>query len=384
MNKFIVNICLTVAFAALCSCSSSTEDATDADGTRLPITFTPMEIAASRASQATVGTLSAYGVSCAAYDSAETYATAAAGSYFYKEEVAAATGSSHHYWPGDRYKVSFYAYAPYSDENITISPATAAGRPTYTVITPADINRQADFITAEVLDHSGTPTATTVRLSFYHRCADVRIAVYNRGYDPITVNSITISGVRYQGSFDGTAWTLAGDANTTTNHPFTLTPADATVAAGDTIDMTGTDGHFILLPQTIASGTDFITVNTTIAGISKDHIYTLPADFTLQQGHSHNITISLSADYISVDTSSDITDWGVETKYLTTDGTVTDGNMNQPGADGIDNNAQDWGKQSTTTTTDGVKTDGNMDQPSIDNNSGTTAKDWESQDGQPS
>lgn len=378
MIKLHHNIFLSVAVVAmLASCSSSADDAVRTDDVPRPITFTPMEIS-TRAAQTTDSTLTSYGVSCSVYGTTASYTTAAIGSYFYNEEIAAETGRSTHYWPGADYRVSFFAYAPFGNSNLTLSQATTIGRPVYTLTVPSDINQQADFITAEVLDHSGAAITAPVKLAFKHCCTDVRLAVYNRGGDPITVNSISVNGVKYHGSYSGSAWTLDGEANTADSHPFTLTPSTpTTVAPKDTIDFTGNNHHFILLPQTIASGTAFITVNTTIAGMTKDHVYTLPADFTLQQGRSHYLTISLSADYIEVDTGSDITDWGVETKYLTADGTIIDGNMTQPGADGHkDTNAQDWGTDTKHTATDSVKTDGNMTQPGTSGNKGTDAQDW--------
>lgn len=301
---------LLVLAVALESCSSSSDDSGSVDETHMPIIFTTPDVAPTRASQTTVSTLTSYGVNCSVYSSSETYTTAAIGSYFYNREIDSGNGDSGSYWPGSNYKVSFFAYAPYGNSNLSVSSSETIGRPTYSLSVPEDISQQVDFISAEVLDHSGAPDSESVKLTFNHNCADLRLAVYNRGDDSITINSISVTGVKYSGTYDGTTWTLSGDANTASSHPFTLTPTTTTVVeANDTVDVTGSEHHLMLIPQTIESGTDFITVNATIAGMTRDYVYTLPSDFTLVQGMSHYLRISLSAEYIDVDTNSEIEDW---------------------------------------------------------------------------
>lgn len=350
MKKLINNICALLAVfmvtvIIMCSCSSDMEESTARDEAKHYISFTPMEIGTrsmTRGTQTTLSTLTSYGVSCSTYASDESYTSAESGSYFYNKEIDASTGETGYLWPGADRKVSFFAYAPYGNSALTISSANTIGRPTYTYTVPASISSQVDFITAEVLDHVGGLITDPVTLSFSHRCTDIKLSVYNRGEESITIHSISVYGVKYTGYYS-TGWSLDDAVSTSSSHAFTLTPASGTVAAKATVDMTGTVNHIIMLPQTVAGGTDFIAVDATIGGERKTLGYTLPEDLTLEEGKSYTMTISFGPQYIDVDTSSDIEDWEVETKYLTVESVSTNGTLSQPGVNtGTVTGVDDW------------------------------------------
>lgn len=316
MKKPIALPAVLIAALALAACSA--DDGTDAASAEARIAFAPAEVsssAATRGAQATASTITSYSVSCSVYGSDESYTGAAIGSYFYNI-TPASDGTTDYYWPTDQYKVSFFAYSPANNSSITPSSDDTKGRPTYTYTVPKDISEQVDFMTAEVLDQSKAEAKKPVTLPFKHCCADVRMSVHIEGTSAI-ISSISVYGVKYKGTYnDDDGWTLTDDENSDTDHTFIVTPADRTVAANATVDMTGTDNHLILLPQTIAKGTSFISVEATIAGVQKSLTYTLPSDFPLEAGKSYNLKITLTPDYIIVDTSSDITDWEMEPVYI--------------------------------------------------------------------
>lgn len=318
MKKPIALQLAIVAVIALAACSADDAD-TAANSAEERITFKPVEIGTrsnTRATQATTATITSYSVSCSVYGSSESYTSATIGSYFYNLPVGS-TGETAYYWPGERYTVSFFAFYPSSNDNITISDAKTVGRPTYTYTVPEKISEQVDFMTAEVTDISGKPSSSDGKqeLQFAHRCADIRLQVHMEGTSVI-VHSITLFGLKYSGTFSNDTWTLTGEANSLDEHRFKISDIDKAVPAGETVDMTGTDNHLIMLPQTLEKGTGFIHIDAAIAGYGKQYTYYLPSDFTLEMGKSYNMTINLTPDYITVDTSSDITDWEEEPVYI--------------------------------------------------------------------
>ena len=233
--------------------------------------------------------------------------TISLGSYFYNREVDAKKGTTEYMWPGEDRSVSFFAYAPFNNANVSISGGDTAGGPVYSLTVPADVSSQPDFITAEVLDMRGGKRTDPVTLTFLHRCADVRLSVYNRGDDAITIHSISIYGVRYSGKYQN-GWTLDDKVSSSADHAFTITPS-ATVAAKETVDMTGSENHIIIIPQTVATGTEFISVDATIGGIRKTLAYSLKNALSLVEGKSYTMTISVGAEYIEIETGTGIEDW---------------------------------------------------------------------------
>lgn len=313
--KSLSNILLLIP-AVLLSVSCSYNDVEDDSNeisvdSKSYIRFVPVEQGRSnytRASQTTTDNLLSYGVSCSIYDASSSFTSSAYGSYFSNLKIDASKGTCEYPWPGERYKVSFFAYAPYGNDALTVSDASTLGRPVYTYTIPSDISKQADFITAEVTDISGTATGTPVALTFNHHLSDVTFSVFNKGYEDIIVHSISVYGVKYKGSYSD-KWTLGTDVNSATSNPFTLTVTDGTIAGQATVDVSGTNNHMMLLPQTVSSGTDFIVVNATINGDTKDYTYTLSSDYIMEEGKAYRLKISLGVQYISVSTVGEIEDW---------------------------------------------------------------------------
>jgi len=329
-------------------CSNELIDAGDfPDNPANPsIDFTPMEFgvseAVTRGTQTAKSDITAYGVSASIYPAANTFTTAGCGSYWFCDRIEAASGRSNHYWPGASYRVSFFAYAPYGNAALTVRSKDDLGYPVYTYTIPTAIANQVDFITADVTDHSGAGITDPVPLTFSHQLTDVRFKVYNQGSSSITVHSIAIYGVKYSGTFSGSTWTLNAAVNSSSSNPFLLS-LGTSVDAGATVDVTGTTNHFIMLPQTVASGTDIFVVDATVSGVRKTYTSTLSSALELLRGRSYTFTLKLGEGSLIVDTDTDIQDWAVEVKYLTVSGVSTNGTFTQPSvADADDNGIEDW------------------------------------------
>ena len=264
--------------------------------------------ATTRGAQATLSSLDAgFGVSCSVYPSSGTYASYPCGSYFYKVQ-AFPNVATDYYWPETDSKMAFYAYYPYGNSNFTVqSAATANGAPTYAYTVPEAIASQVDVMTTQVVDRLAS-NYTAVPLTFSHRCTDIRFTAYNQQNDALTITSVSVYGVKYSGTWtSGTSWTLTGSANSSSSYPFTLA-MNANVTSEATVDLTGTANHFIMLPQTIAAGTDLFVITTIEDGDPRTYTYTLPSATTWEMGKSYTYAMTLGNGNLTV-SSVTVVDW---------------------------------------------------------------------------
>ena len=314
------------------------------------ISFTPMDIGFQKfenhkgTTRAQSDPVSSYGVTCSVCELSQSYTDVESGSYFYNEEILAENGRCNFLWPTDMYKISFFAYAPYGNSLFKLSSAkTKTGRPTYSYTVPANPEQHIDVITAEVLDMKVSEKTGPVSLNFSHRCSDVRFVIKNRNpVDGLTVKSVTLCGMKYSGTLEGDTWSLSGQSNSSSSYPFTLT-ANTNIGASSTVDVTGTSKHFIVLPQTISTGTEFLVIKTVEYGQEKTYSNTLNADFSLVAGKSYTFNVTLGLGEMVVDSDTDIRDWEVEVKYLNAQVGSDNGIFTQPTiSNGESISIEDW------------------------------------------
>ena len=205
-----------------------------------------------RGAKVTTATIGTIGISASVYPVANSYTSAGCGSYFYKEAVTSGTPTKF-YWPTSDYRISFFGYSPYNNAAfIVLSAASATGAPTYNYTVPSTISNQLDIMTGQVTDQPGG-SSSPVNMTLAHRCSAIHFSITNDRSEAITVNSISIEGVKYSGTLNENTWTLGGSVNSSSTNPFTLTYGSS-VAAGATVDITGTSNIFMMLPQTLPSG----------------------------------------------------------------------------------------------------------------------------------
>ncbi len=312
MKKIFLHAALIASLFS--GCSNDLKDMGDFpdNPTNPSIDFTPMDFGVSeaitRGTQITKNDITEYGVSASIYPVANSYTSAGCGSYWFCDRIVAASGRSNHFWPGASYRVSFFAYAPFGNAALTVRSKNDLGYPVYSYTVPTAIANQVDFVTANVTDHSGAGITTPVPLTFSHRCTDIRFTAYNQQSSALTVKSIAIYGVKYSGTYtSGASWTLSGSVNSSTSHPFLLS-LNTTVASKATVDLTGTSNHFIMLPQTVASGTEFFVIKTQEDGEERTYTYTLSSNYTLVMGKSVTFQLILGNGMLIVNPVS-IVDW---------------------------------------------------------------------------
>ncbi len=343
MKKPFSKILAMLPLAVVCSCSQETVgDSAQAFGDE-HVSFAVTDGSArTRAALSGTSSLDAgFGVSSSAYTTG-TYATQPCGSYFH-DITALPDVPTIYYWPVSGYNISFYAYYPKGSSALAVSSKETVGAPVYTYTVPTDNAAQLDVMTAQRTDMPCSDPKK-VELSFTHHCSDIRFTAYNQGTVPLTVNSISIYGVKYTGTLKEGTWTLSDTQNSPALNPFTLT-LSKTVAADATEDLTGTSGHFIMIPQTIAAGTQVFVVTTTENGKAKTYTHTLEAPETWAAGKSYGYKLILGDGILTVDPETDIQDWAPNADSLTTSAD-TDGDFSQkPVGGAVDDGINDWTEQ---------------------------------------
>lgn len=170
------------------------------------------------------------------------------------------TTASTHFWPGSRYSLKFFAYAPY-DIPTTATVSTHGNQSSITYEVPENATEQVDLLLADEVetvpatDGSGAEYAETVagnydkpaKLHFYHALTAVKVKAVGDGLKG-TLNKVELEGVKGAGThlFGSDSWTLAGgDVN------FSQT-LDKSVGA-DTEGTMVIDGEttFMMIPQTL-------------------------------------------------------------------------------------------------------------------------------------
>ena len=243
-------------------------------------------VATTRGSKVTTSGINTFGVSASVYSSSSYYSSAGCGSYFYNLEATKGIPLSY-YWPTSSYKLSFFAYYPYGNGAFTLqSDANTNGSPTYSYTVPSVIGNQLDIMTDQNVDLTGGGS-TPVLLTMKHRCAAVNFSITNSRSDAITVNSVSIEGVKYRGTLNENTWSLNNAVNT-----FTLSP-NTSVASGVTTNITGSNNIFLMLPQTLPDGAKIKVVVD-----SEEFEGSITGTWQAGKNYNYDITMNESWEYI--------------------------------------------------------------------------------------
>lgn len=253
-----------------------------------------------RASQMLQNTIQSFGVSSSYYPNNETYTTAGCGSYFFNINIDAKDGWSGYYWPGLTYNLSFFAYTPNNDPNIQIvSTPEELGIPTYHCETSSSTDEQKDFMTCNILDHEGL-SRTPVSLTFNHKYSDVRFFCYNQSQTDLILKEISFIGLKYMANLRNDAWELEGSSNTIDNHPLVFNK-QKTVPTKEIVDLTGTEDHFMIIPQTISEDTEIFRIVTEELGEEKIYSYTLPNSLQFEEGKSYRFRLNIGYGMLEIE-----------------------------------------------------------------------------------
>ena len=223
------------------------------------------------------------------------------------------------YWPGNQKKLTFFAYAPHSDNLSTyLTVNTTTGAPTLSYTVPATVSEQKDLL---VTKHSDThPTQDiqgdknqVVNMAFYHALTAVQFKIGGT-MAPCTIKTITVEGVNSNGTYNFSDDSWTGQSTTAT---YTISPNYVVNNSGKNNIFTNTsDMLMLLMPQTLpAEAKITITIND-----GQERTLTLPINGQVwQAGHSVTYTLSTASEddtyQISVSVTSAPNEAGGDAKY---------------------------------------------------------------------
>ena len=241
---------------------------------------------------ATTTSIPSFGLSCSVYSSSSSASSAALGNYFFNKQLSNNTTTSY-LWPGSSNKCSFYGYYPYGSSYVSLNSTTSSkGAPSYSLTVPADISKQVDFCVAEVKDVAGN-YQKKVSLPFSHVCSSLSLKVKNTGNTAATLKSVSFYGVKLTGTYSNGTWTTSGSASTSSSNAMKIA-LNTSVNSNATVDVSGTSNKIILIPQTIAAGTEIFDVLFTVNGEDKHFCYSLTDALTLNKGTQYTYTLNIN------------------------------------------------------------------------------------------
>ena len=205
-------------------------------------------------------------------------------------------------FPANGNNVDIYAL----HTNATVSTAFPTDLLTHTV--RADQRSLADYASSDLLYAKKTNvarTASPVLLTFNHLLSKLQVAIMaGEGLTDRDITGIIIGGTRPQAQFTLTK-EIASNA-------VAITPAGAassiTIGADVSVNLTSniTFNDAIIVPQTLRSGTEFITVQ--LSG-GTNLVYRLPEDTNFEKGKKYGYLITAKSNSLELVLITEIEDW---------------------------------------------------------------------------
>ena len=178
------------------------------------------------------------------------------------------------FWPTDDDVLSFFAYAPYGDENVVLSAASEDGPQSINFKVDTNVKNQVDLITAQAStkSHLNTSVAPSVALNFTHQLTGIRFVIgdqFLKGW----IKSISLKGVYTQGTYTiGGGWTL----DDTKKGNFTISyNLDKPVAGTPGEEVSASDEVFMMIPHTFAAD-DAATIEVVYNDKYTDYVVKCP------------------------------------------------------------------------------------------------------------
>lgn len=218
----------------------------------------------------------------------------------YNDRVYRSRGwMSDNVWPGVQYKMSFFLYAPWNCEGITLSKASDKGTPKIHYAVPLDAMKQQDLVFSNPdKDVPGNFNAQR-KENFYHKLTAVRFAIGDQ-MAACTIKKIEIKNVYGEGDITLDKDSKWENVATYATKTFTLTQ-DFPVAETDRNRLLNNDDNvFMMLPQVCPRGSQLVI--TVDDGGTKTHEVTADIERDVwQMGHTvtyYLATRSLGSTYI--------------------------------------------------------------------------------------
>lgn len=197
------------------------------------------------------------------------------------------TGGETMYFPATGNNASIYAIHGNFAENTDYTNFWGAGQ-THTVMQNQRSDgrgyAQSDLVYCKLSNVSRNGNPTTVGLTFEHLLSKVEVVLVQGAGNP-TISKAEILNTRLNATFtpDKTDETVTVTASGT--------PGENPIEIDADLDGT-TVNEAVIVPQTLAAGTEFIRITTTDGD---ELVYKLPADKTFESGKKYRFTITVTA-----------------------------------------------------------------------------------------
>ena len=242
----------TVATLALTSCSKVTEVPEPAGG-RGEIAFTPFVANSLRAGEFDLTALESTGFTVSAFGNGATF-------FANKTVKKEATGGlwapegGDILWPG--FELDFVAYANLGDY---ATPTIEQTGSKLELTTPAEVAKQTDVIVARDKGNSADHATNGMPLNFKHVLSQVEVKAVNTNATPdykIKVAGVKIGRIVKKATFTyptdtKSATILSGYTLGTDKETFGAAMQEAKELSTNAVSLMGTDGNFMLIPQTL-------------------------------------------------------------------------------------------------------------------------------------
>lgn len=298
----------TFLLTACMVCSCSQEEVVSEVATNQAISFDTYvgRNAQTRASVATKTTLEGsnegFGV-FGYYTEDDDWSSSATPNFMYNQQVTYTDGAWGYdpikYWPDGN--ISFYAYAPYSENGYTLSANNVADAPTLTYTMPDDVDDQVDLLISDAkLDQ--TITDPVVDFTFYHALSRIGFAIKAEANALDNATTVEVTGITLSGKFAKSNTVTLGIPTPTTPATWgTATLSDTKISyelAGDMLEdgvtptatataLNSDEGYLMLLPQayntdgnklSLAMTYNLVTTDNKLAGGKFSASYTCTAN----------------------------------------------------------------------------------------------------------
>lgn len=204
------------------------------------------------------------------------------------------------YWPGERQKVRFFAYAPYGISSMSF-PENRFGYPAFDYTVPLEVTAQEDILVASTGEYSGNFNQM-VPLNFKH--ALVAVQFVDMGLPQGTVTKITVSGV-YGKARHYVGKNIWDKYSTTSDFVLPVNYQTAPVERSG-MEIQESNNYLILIPQVLPEGAELKLELLDTEGVVTEYTTSL-ANTEWKMGKIVRYNLSIEGRALVV--VGDLTDW---------------------------------------------------------------------------
>ena len=326
MNKFFLFGTIACAALTFASCSNSELSASEENAPKA-IGFDVYQGRMPVTRAATDGTsIQTSGFGVLASRTSGDWTSSATPNFLYNQKVTYSnsnwTYTPTKYWPTNTDKISFWAYAPYDDSNITFSGVSEQGAPTATVTLPNDAD--LDFVADCAMNKTYQTSSGNVEFSLNHVMTRAAFKIVGQNLPENTklkITSIKLSGTKLYSSATYTFPT--SDSNTGGSWGSQLSTNNTITLTQDISEGTNSNYLYLIPVESLGDRDISVEVSYTVtlpgdAPVSKTPTVYIPAG-GLKQGKSYLYTFTYDiredsgSDFHPISFSATVTSWDSDT-----------------------------------------------------------------------